>query len=179
MLTQTEKYILETLIHFYKTHGGTLSHEMHDMFRQSAEFKRRIKHRFYNLNPVIEKAIALGLLKYTLPDRTGLTSLTKAGWTFTNFEEFEKLETGQREIDKLTIEKLEVDLVNSKRQAKMFIPLTILSISLGIISILTFFLSFSKNATLNELQSKQEKLESIIDKLEIPDKELTMDTTKK
>lgn len=111
MLTDEEKYIAEKLIALHKKHSGKIGYDTRFEF-------------LYKLNStsdtIINKLIALDLVKYTLSDRTGLTSLTKKGWDFVSFAEYEKQLLNQAEIDRLTIEKLRIDLKAAKRNNKMY-----------------------------------------------------------
>ena len=165
MLSEKEKGILEEFIAFHKLKGGTVSHESHRDFRALPNVKKKMGAGFYSLRSIIDKSIAIGWMKYTLADRTGLTSLTKEGWDFTTFETHEKLEMSQKEINELTIEKLKTDLINARRQAKMFIPLTIMTIVLGLISIITSISSYRKEVSLRQLEKKQNLIESKLDSI--------------
>ena len=129
MLTANEKYIIENLIEYYKKEGGTLTPD--SLFK----FRDTIRPVAYESHTIIDKSIAIGLIKYKFSDRTGWTVLTETGWNFTTFKEFEKNKSQGKEIYESTIEKLKVDLKNAKRQARFFYPLTALTLILGILNI--------------------------------------------
>ncbi len=132
MLNTTEKYIIENLIDYYKKQGGTLHTE--NLYK----FKNTIRNVDYESHTIIDKTIAIGLIKYKLSDRTGITVLTEPGWNFTTFDKFEQTKNQEKEIYEITIDKLRTDLKNSKRQSISFYPLTALTIILGILSIVNF-----------------------------------------
>ena len=170
MLSTKEKAVAEKFIELHKNHGGTVSHDT------KFNFAKSLSNSFYDMNPIISKLIALNLIEYTLSNMTGMTSLTKQGWDFKTFNDHERMLQSQNEIDQITIEKLKVDLRNSKRQAKMFWPLTILTILLGTISIFYSFNSSSNNSYI-KLEQRIQTADSAINSLEKEMKLIRSDTS--
>lgn len=130
MLTDNERIISEKFIAQHKKRGGTLSHDDRYPFKQSNGME------YIDLNTIINKLIALGLIKYKFPDRTGWTDLTKNGWDFTNFANHDKQLMSQAEIDRLTIEKLRIDLKAAKRNNKMYWVFAVLTMATALSSII-------------------------------------------
>ena len=130
MLTDKQKKISEDFISFHKKHGGTLTPD------KPYEFKESIGATHLDLKEILNKLIALDLIKYKFPDRTGWTDLTKKGWDFTNFADHDNQLMSQSEIDHLTIEKLRIDLKTAKRNARMYWILTPLTIVAGLSGII-------------------------------------------
>jgi hypothetical protein len=159
MLSEEEKKIIEKFIEFHKKRGGEVSHDSRLDFTMSLK-----RASFFDINPIISKSIALGLIKYLFSDRTGWTTLTKVGWDFKNFNEFDKLKLNQQEIDKITIDKLKTDLRNSKRQSFMFWPLTLLTIILGLTTI--YYSTKEQNTDLiKNLETRIDKVDSVVNDL--------------
>jgi hypothetical protein len=97
MLTEHEKIIVERFIELHKKMGGTVTYDMRHPFVES------LGYGFFDLNPIIDKSVALELIQYKLSDRTGITTLTKKGWDFKSFEDFDRMLLSQQEVDRLTI----------------------------------------------------------------------------
>jgi hypothetical protein len=130
MLTDEEKTIAEKLIALHKKHGGNIGYDTR------LEFLYNIKKTYVSSDSVVNKLIAIDLMKYTLSDRTGMTSLTKKGWDFTNFANHDKQLMSQAEIDHLTIEKLRIDLKAAKRNNKMYWVFAVLTMATALSSII-------------------------------------------
>ena len=107
MLTEEEKKIIEKLIQFHKNADGTVYPDI------KPSFNAFLGVGYINTHPLIDKCVTLDLIKYKFPDRTGWTMLTKKGWEFTTFENFDNMQLSQKEIDRITIDKLKADLINS------------------------------------------------------------------
>lgn len=157
MLSDEEKYIIEKLIEFHKKKGGTMSYD------QSSDFFKSIGSEFRILNVYVDKAIAIDLIKYKFSDRTGWTVLTKKGWEFTSFGDFENELKNQNEINKITIEKLQIELSNSRRQKRAYWPMTILTITVSLIAIVSFFIDKKPSEkTVHDLEKRMITLDSVV-----------------
>jgi hypothetical protein len=132
---------------------------------------------FFDMNPIVNKSIALGLIKYLFTDQTGWTELTKQGWDFSNFNEFDKSNLNQQEIDQITIKKLKVDLGNSKRQSIMFWPLTILTILLGF-STLYYSTRKPNTNSIKNLETITRRLDSVVKDLNVKFEQIHADTSR-
>ena len=120
----------------------------------------------------------MDLIKFKFPDRTGWTTLTKKGWEFTNFKDFEKLVLNQQEIDRITIEKLKTDLINAKRKGRMFWPMTILTIILGFFSIINQTNTVLRQDSLEQIKTRLNTTDTVLYKLTEKLQEFRSDTSK-
>jgi len=171
MLTEEEKKIIEKLIQFHKNADGTVYPDI------KPSFNAFLGVGYINTHSIIDKCVTLDLIKYKFPDRTGWTTLTKKGWEFTTFEDFDNMQLSQKEIDRITIDKLKADLINSRRQAKMFWPLTILTIMIGLFSL---YSSINKpsNSSLKNLELKVHTTDSVLNSLIDKMEQARIDTSK-
>ena len=172
MLTDKEKDLIEKYIDFHKKAGGTVTPDNKPRFILS------LGEGFFDINPIISKCIALDLIKYKLSDRTGWTSLTKKGWDFTTFKNFEKMVLNQQEIDKITIDKLKIDLLNAKRKGRMFWPMTILTIILGVFSLINQTNTVLRQDSLEQIRTRLNTTDSVLYRLTEKLQEFRSDTSK-
>ena len=153
MLTEIEMPIAEKFIELHKQHGGTVSHDMRFNFMQS------IGQGFIDMNPIIDKLIAMELIKYKLPNQTGLTTLTQKGWDFVSINDHFRTIVDQHIIDKMTIEKLRLDLIKARREAKMFWWLIGMTVVMFVFSVYSFISGIVSNQSQEALQEKLYRIE--------------------